>query len=103
MCKVNELPYSGFRNQAERTAGELEAVNVDAHGLEEVLEMAFAVGGVVGSADFSDADFSEFGAPGVGADEAEAILRVLEEGFWLWGLVDYLTGVKGSRSKDWVK
>src|SRR5258706_3168826 len=53
MAEINNLFHRGSGHQAERSAGELERVNVSAHGFKDVLKIALAHGRVVRPADFS--------------------------------------------------
>lgn len=57
-----------------------------AHSCEQVAEVGWAHGAVIGASDFGYASFAGFGGKGIVSDEAEAIVTVFEEGFWLRGL-----------------
>ena len=52
MAKIDNISYDSLRHEGKRTAGELERINVAAHCFEKIFEMASAVSGVIGSADF---------------------------------------------------
>ena len=52
MAKFDEFPQGLARHERERTAGELERINVGAHSLQDVRQIAFAQGAVIGSTDF---------------------------------------------------
>jgi len=52
MAKIDNLSYDSLGHEAKRTAGELERINVASHCFEKVFEMASAVSGVIGPADF---------------------------------------------------
>src|SRR5687768_5236824 len=54
MAEVQELLNCLARHQAEGTSGELEHINIGAHRLQDIFQVASAHRGVIRPADFGD-------------------------------------------------
>lgn len=94
--------------QGERAAGELEAVDVEGHGVEQVGEVARPHGRVVGPAHLGDAAGAGLRGHRVVADEGEAGVGVGQEGVRVGGvlggaIVGEGTGVEGGRESGGVE
>lgn len=76
--KIDELAQWLLRQQTEAAGRELQAINVRAHGFENIGKVAWAHDAVLWPADFGDGFGARFGWDAVVADEAVAIVRIAE-------------------------